>query len=215
MRKSLSLLALMGSMSLLFSCSVNEALLGEDPSSEENSSQIEETSSEESSLSEETSSQENSDEEGLYLPRPEAYELAFWLGDPYEEDKLIEHTYIPGWFGAKEYLDKHYAPVYSEDGQAMMPEIGVSYLFSGYPDVLDEVRLTRIKISDPSIQIYGLTLGSEEEEIDEVLAKEGYTKGESEIPGRLFYSLGRFSFIHDGSSIIVSSSTSNIHGIIY
>ena len=48
---------------------------------------------------------------------------------------------------------------------AKEPEIHVTYRLTGYPDVLDDLTVTHIEITDPAITVYGLTINSTEQEV--------------------------------------------------
>ena len=102
----------------------------------------------------------------IYLSRPDDTNLEFWITQSvaFEDFKEKGCTYLPGWFGADEYLDSRYVAD-TREGQATAPDIHVTYLLTGYPDTIDGKAITRIEITDPSITVYGLSLISTAEEI--------------------------------------------------
>lgn len=149
----------------------------------------------------------------LYIAPPEENDLAFWLGDELNDEVSSEHTFIPGWFGAEEYLDGRYETAYSEGGYPILPEVGVTYVFSGYPDALDTWKVTRITITDPEISFYGLNLLSEQEEIGEKMEAIGFSQKEGAT--QKYYVRGRISFAFSDEEIVISAVSTNNHGIVY
>lgn len=147
--------------------------------------------------------------ENLYLAAPENSDLSFWLGEELLSGKMAEHTLLPGWFGAEEYLDGRYEAA-NEDDVALVPDKAITYLYSGYPDASDSYKVTRIKITDPEISVYGLDLSSEEEEIESTLLPLGFVN-----EGKGNYSQGRFLFSFDAKTITLSAYSTNKENIVY
>ncbi|MCR5078942.1 MAG: hypothetical protein K6B65_03360 [Bacilli bacterium] len=109
--------------------------------------------------------------ESRFLDEPSETNLDFYLTEPFDEEKIKSRgaTYLPGWFGASEFLDGRYTPIIETIGgfeQIAAPETKVTYLFCGYPDLSDAPRCVQIYINDPSVFVYGLSLNSAVEEVD-------------------------------------------------
>lgn len=102
----------------------------------------------------------------IRLARPDGTDLEFWITELADSEEMREKgcTYLPGWFGASEYLDSRYEAV-EKDGRILAPDVHVTYLLSGYPDVTDETSITKIEITDPTVRVYGLTIGSVTDQI--------------------------------------------------
>ena len=102
----------------------------------------------------------------IYLDKPNNTNLEYWITQKVNGEDLVNSgcTYLPGWFGAEEYLDSRYDAEISE-GIAVAPLVHVTYLLTGYPDTLDETAVTHIEITDPDVNVYGLTFNSTYEDI--------------------------------------------------
>lgn len=150
--------------------------------------------------------------ETLYVDAPEE-DLSFWLGDELNQEKVKKHTIIPGWFGAEEYLDSRYEASYDEDGNLVIPNVHVTYLFNGYPDMADIWRVSKIEITDPDICFYGLSLNSDEAKIDRELTLRGFARKESSEG--IIYSFGRISFSFYEDSIVLLATSANNGNIIF
>ena len=59
-----------------------------------------------------------------YLDRPEDTNLEFWITQKVEWKDFEEKgcTFLPGWFGADEYLDSRYQAVEEDGGMPMAAE---------------------------------------------------------------------------------------------
>ena len=68
-----------------------------------------------------------------YLERPIDTNLEFWITQKVTFDEFKDKgcTFLPGWFGADEYLDSRYQADIST-GIVRAPEIHVTYLVTGY-----------------------------------------------------------------------------------
>lgn len=102
-----------------------------------------------------------------FLKRPDDTNLEFWITESWssEDFKNKGCTYLPGWFGAEEYLGSAYELIEDEEGHKEVPDIHVKYLRSGYPDARDSWKVTHIEITDPTIVVYGLSMNSSKEEV--------------------------------------------------
>ncbi|MBR6618124.1 MAG: hypothetical protein IKL00_09685 [Oscillospiraceae bacterium] len=87
-----------------------------------------------------------------------------------------KYTLIPGTMGAKEYYGTGYFPVKDAEGIDVMPKHYVTYLISAYPDYADGGQyVTRIEITDPKVEIMGITVNSTEDEFSDVFSNMGCT----------------------------------------
>ena len=150
----------------------------------------------------------------IYLDRPEDTNLEFWITQKVEDQDFIDKgcTYLPGWFGASEYLDSRYTAI-EIDGQKTKPEIYVSYLMTGYPDTLDESTVTKIEITDPNINVYGLTMNSSEEDIRNRLTDTA--KSITNEDGYVVVVIKKCTFAFSSTNISISIPVTNNSGIVY
>ena len=149
-----------------------------------------------------------------YLDKPADTNLKFWITQRVTDDDFKDCTYLPGWFGAAEYLDGRYEPVsISEDGYQRItkPEKYVTYLVTGYPDTLDDHAVTRIEITDPKITVYGLTLNSTTEEIKTRMSELSAEKTEYDRE----YTIEKAYFSFKTDCIRISVPVTNKQNIIY
>lgn len=149
-----------------------------------------------------------------YLDRPEDTNLEFWITQKVERKDFEEKgcTFLPGWFGASEYLDSRYQAVEEDGGMPRQPEVCVTYLMEGYPDTSDKQKsVVDIYISDPEIFVYGLTMKSSKEEIGKRMDELGAKKEENE--GVFTIKTACFSFSE--RCISISVPVSNKYHIIY
>lgn len=164
------------------------------------------------------SSCNKSDEDSIYLERPKDTNLEFWITQKVTYKDLEDKgcTYLPGWMGAEEYLDSRYTADTSEE-MAKAPDVCVTYLLTGYPDLLDDPAITRIVITDPSITVYGLTINTSEsakiERMHPICTRFSFVTTTEEC----YFSCGvgrcTFSFMSD--RIIIDASTTNNNNIVY
>ncbi len=146
------------------------------------------------------------------LTRPDNTDLAFWITQQTNSEEMEERgcTYLPGWSGASQYLDPRYKAV-EKEGMAMAPDVHVTYLLTGYPDVLDDTSVTRIEITDPEIRVYGLTLHSVTDQIRHRM--DGVAKSLSfrQINGEsaAVALIQNCTFIFSSSAITISAPVSN------
>lgn len=148
------------------------------------------------------------------MERPEDTNLEFWITERVSDQMMEERgcTFLPGWFGASEWLDSRYEAATSES-MAVAPEVSVTYLITGYPDLMDGSAITRIKISDPCINVYGLSMLSSEEEIINRMASIGTLVDTYE--GVYTYRVGRCHFSFSKTGIGINAPTTNNSGIVY
>ena len=151
-----------------------------------------------------------------FLKRPEDTNLEFWITESCssEDFKNKGCTYLPGWFGAEEYLDSRYEPIkiIEENGyeRLSVPEVHVTYLRAGYPDALDSWRITRIEITDPTIIVYGLNMNSSKEEVKNRMKELKFK--ENEYGG--FYK-NNCTFTFSNEHIVINAPSTNNSHIVY
>lgn len=155
----------------------------------------------------------------VHLDEPENNDLEFWITDRVTSQDFDAKgcTYLPGWFGAEEYLDSRYEAVRKEEMDAA-PEVHVTYLVTGYPDLKDDAAVTRIDITDPTIGIYGLTMTSSEKQIIDTMSpiSTSMSQGETVDGGYyLSFQVENCVFTFRSDSIVISAPTTNVDNIIY
>ena len=122
-----------------------------------------------------------------YPPKPKDTNLKFWVGEiiSKEEREAYGMTKLPrpGRFGGGvDYLDSDYEAVlittdYVIEGYYFPsePETYITYNFDNYPDLSSRnTCLTGIRFNDPNIYLFGLTINSTREEVDEHLLSIGF-----------------------------------------
>ena len=78
--------------------------------------------------------------------------------------------------GGTEYYGSGYVPSIDEEGNQLDPEACVLYTVTSYPDYSSQTRhITSIYITDPSINVYGLTVNSTKDEVKSVIESNGFT----------------------------------------
>lgn len=143
---------------------------------------------------------------GNYLARPEDTNLEYWITQKvsYKDLEANGCTYLPGWMGADEYLDSRYQSVKEKGDMATAPSVAVTYLLTGYPDVLDDQTVTKIQITDPEIVVYGLTMSSSNEEIEKRMNQLNASKGKEG-----YYTLKKATFYFSSKRITISVPVTN------
>ena len=122
-----------------------------------------------------------------YPPKPKDTNLKFWVGEKIsiEERKAYGMTELPRptrFGGGVDYLDSDYeAVLITTDHVAegyyfpSEPETYITYNFEHYPDLMSiNTYLTGITFNDPKIYLFGLTINSTREEVDEHLLSIGF-----------------------------------------
>ncbi len=131
-----------------------------------------------------------------------------------------DYDEIYGWMGAREYLGRAYKKIQTPDGVGGKPEHYVSYIVSAYPDYADGgAYITEIRITDPLVGLYGLTVNSSFEQFHDVLEKMGFDilEAESTETIRTAQRDGiKCKFIKgDIPTLIISAAVSNRYGIVF
>lgn len=108
--------------------------------------------------------------------KPTDTNLEFWIGEDVSNVDFSEYHEVLGWFGAREFYGKGYAPAaVDEDNFGADPPYYVKYLITAYPDYSDGGSfVTRIEITDPDVTVYGINCESSFDEFDEAMLTHGY-----------------------------------------
>lgn len=152
--------------------------------------------------------------DGYIPPRPEDTQLEFWICEDVSGTDWTGHDEIYGWFGAREFLGRGY----SAGEQNERPGTRVSYIITAWPDYADGGSfVTRIEITDPAVNVYGLTVNSEPAEFDSVMESMGFEIREVNDHYRLASRDGiTFSLSSgDTSELGITAEVSNREGIIF
>ncbi len=111
------------------------------------------------------------------IEKPQNTNLEHWLLDsPYNKNwtELPDDFWMDDYLG-KSYLAEGYEPIVDENGNLTAPEHCVIYDTGNYPLSDKGVkRITSIRITDPQIYVFGLTINSTREEINEAMTKNGF-----------------------------------------
>ncbi len=124
--------------------------------------------------------------------------------DEYERDGF---TYSPGWFGAEE--------VKSLDEKT-------TYLFGGYPDVLDSYKVIELNTTDQKYKVFKeIGVGTNIIQASSVLMNNDYLGRYNDINSNYFYTKGRISVnltvSLDGEivSLLIRLHSTNVEGVVF
>ena len=147
------------------------------------------------------------------LPRPDT-NLEFWIAEQVDNVDFSEYQEKYGLMGGREYYGKGYAPSTGPNGEQIDPQECVIYTVTSYPDYSSRHRhVTRITITDPSIEFYGVTIRSSAEEIDAAMKQHGFrAQQHSNANGRV-YSNGKYTFRFYNDAIYLHAEVRNLFGI--
>ena len=135
------------------------------------------------------------------IEKPEDTNLEYWLLD---KPNKKEWTELPNshWLDDKNYLDARYEAVIDENGNLTSPEQYIIYMVGNYPLYDAGVkRITNIRITDPSVYIWGLTINSSRDEVKSTMQKNGFSihyDGENQFTGKN----GHYTFVIEYNRII-------------
>jgi len=140
--------------------------------------------------------------------------LEFWIAERVAEDDFSEHQQKYGLFGGCEYYGLDYEPIIDDQGQQTDPEHCVIYTVTSYPDYASRAQhVTRIYITDPKIEFYGISLNSTEEEKIAAMNKRGF---DIECGTNGFIAeKGKYRFIFSPESISINVEVTNVTGIVF
>ena len=147
------------------------------------------------------------------LPQPET-NLEFWIGENVDDFDFSGFHMKYGMFGGNRYYGTGYNPSLDEGGYQVDPEYCVIYTVTAYPDYASRSRhVTRIEITDPEIELYGLTLNSSMAEIADVMRECGFSVEDQLCCVNA--KKGKYSFSFSENSIIISVKVTNKRGIVF
>lgn len=146
--------------------------------------------------------------------------LEFWICDNADDIDLSNCKARYGMMGGQEYYGSAYTPTINENGEQTDPEECVIYTITSYPDYSDKTqRITRITITDPAVNVYGLTVKSTADEIETAMKKYGFKTVEAgaawnpDNPYGLLYKKGKINLNFYDNRIIIAVCVSNKSGI--
>ena len=146
------------------------------------------------------------------VPTMTETDLEFWIAERVSNTDFANHSPKFGLMGGSEYYGLGYEPTLDENGEQHDPEQCVIYTVTSYPDyVANKQHVTRIVITDPAVQVYGLTMDSNIEEIESKMKKEGF-RIEYSARG-LTATKGKYTFQFSEDFIRIHVKVSNIFRI--
>ena len=145
-----------------------------------------------------------------YIPNPRT-NLEIWIADPVDPIDFATHQEKFGLMGGREYYGKGYMPTEDENGMQVDPAHCVVYTVTSYPDYASRKRhVTRIVITDPEVELYGINCSSSLGEIDTALRKHGFRPADA--PG-VTYRKGKTTVSISDGAIRISVKVSNLFRI--
>lgn len=138
--------------------------------------------------------------------------LEFWIADNVDKVDFSGFQEKFGLFGGKEYYGTSYVPTIDEDGMTIDPERCVIYTVTSFPDYSSNKRhVTRITITDPAIEFYGITLNSSFKDFERLIKEQGFQITDS---GARFRTAerGKYSVTFTDEYIRIRVKVSNIFG---
>ena len=108
------------------------------------------------------------------LNKPETA-LEFWIAENVDGVDFSKYQIKYGLMGGTEYYGTGYVPTVDEHGQQIDPEHCVIYTVTSFPDYSDkEQHVTRIYITDPEVEFYGITVNSSFEDFENKIKAQGF-----------------------------------------
>ena len=147
-------------------------------------------------------------------PRPNDSTLEFWITDNVGQVDFSGYD-EGGMFGGHMYLGRGYHTHYAKDGQGpLLPDVYVAYIVTAYPDYSSGGQfVTCIRITDPAVTVYGLTVASPLEEWDAVMREMGY-----EISWYSSFHRAQkdgFCFSYGGGELCIRAEVTNKQKIVF
>lgn len=147
----------------------------------------------------------------FYLVPEKDTNLEFWIAENVEKVDFSNYQEKFGLMGGREYYGSGYSSTMNEDGDQLDPEACVIYTVTSYPDYISKKRhVTRITVTDPSITVYGLTLTSSAEEVENTLKSYGFIK---KSEPRNTYAKGKVSISFSKEAININVKVRNLFKI--
>lgn len=142
--------------------------------------------------------------------------LEFWIAENVSDVDFSNFQIKHGTFGGERYYGTGYVPNVDENGQQIDPQYCVIYTVTSYPDYINKAQhVTRIEITDPKIEFYGLNLNSSIEDIMSVMSEQGFNVIESEYGITAKKGKFTFDFNKRSSCISIKVKVSNVFGIVF
>ena len=136
--------------------------------------------------------------------------LEFWIAEDVSDVDFSTYEERFGLMGGREYYGSDYTPTIDENGERRDPEHCVIYTITSYPDyAFGKSHVTRITITDPSVTVYGLTIDSTLQEIDDTLSDCGFRRAYNSND----YKKGKTTIRFSDDTIVISVKVSNLMGI--
>ena len=149
------------------------------------------------------------------LEKPET-NLEFWIGENVDDVDFSNYQMKYGMFGGNMYYGTGYVPTLDENEQQVDPEHCVIYTVTSYPDYMNKAQhVTRIEITDPEIELYGLSINSSKEDIKNVMEEQGFTVTEGEYGITAEKGKFTFNFNKHSNSITIRVEVTNRLGIVF
>lgn len=158
---------------------------------------------------------------GRIPEKPADTSLEFWIAEDVSSVDFSDYYARAGVFGAYEYYGKGYSPAEILEGNLdILPQHYVLYTVGGYPDTSDDWNyITRIQITDPEVQVYGMTCDTRLDEFDKTMQKLGYKISENSAGTLHTATMGKvsLSLFSNGeqNSMSISVKVTNRRGIHY
>ena len=139
--------------------------------------------------------------------------LEFWIGENVDNFDFSGYQEKYGLFGGREYYGTGYVPMQDEGDMQIDPEHCVLYTVTAYPDYSSgESAVTRIYITDPSVEFYGISLNSTFEDFERLMKKQGFEITRTGATHRTAEQ-GKYSVTFTRDYIQIRVDVSNLLGI--
>ena len=140
--------------------------------------------------------------------------LEFWICDNADNIDFSNCQERFGIMGGREYYGSVYKPAKDENGVQIDPEECVIYTVTSYPDYSSKAKhITSIKITDPEINVYGLTIDSSEDTIKSTMSDNGFKLIDAESPNVISFKKGKISIVFTQEYIRIKAKVTNMFGI--
>ena len=148
------------------------------------------------------------------LPKPETA-LEFWIAENVDDVDFSKYQIRDGQMGGTAYYGTGYVPTIAENGERVEPEHCVVYTVTSYPDYVNkEQHVTTIRITDPEIEVYGITLRSSFEEFERLITAQGFEikqKDENFIRAEK----GKYTITLSETVMYICVNVTNLMGIVF
>ncbi len=144
--------------------------------------------------------------------------LEFWIAQNVDDVDFSKYQMKYGRMGGDDYYGSGYVPTLDENGEQVDPEHCVIYTVTAYPDYASKKRhVTYIQITDPEIEVYGLTVNSTAEEVRyELEEKSGFDFEIEELGGgTLVARKGDYTFSFRQGEITIRVNVTNKTGMMF